>query len=319
MKISYFCKKGKILFSLFFILKKHQKISLITILLLSITLFTSCRNDTSQEKTDFYLEYRDSYNRKVTLDSEPQRIISLSPAITEMIFLLHSEEKLVGISDFCNYPPETAKIKKVGGLIDLNIEHLISLNPDLILIGSIVGKNQIEKIEKLEIPVIALKEENQIEGIFRSLTALGNILNCPALAKEQIQILQQKLNKIEQTNKNDSTEKSVFYVVGFGEAGDFTAPKSSHIHEIITLAGGRNIGASLTGWSISRELIFEQNPDLIFIRKEDFANFSKTYPYNQLSAVKAGHLYPIESGWIDIVSPRNINAIEFMHRCIEEN
>lgn len=319
MKISYFCKKGKILFSLFFILKKHQKISLITILLLSITLFTSCRNDTSQEKTDFYLEYTDSYNRKVTLDSEPQRIISLSPAITEMIFLLHSEDKLVGISDFCNYPPETAKIKKVGGLIDLNIEHLISLNPDLILIGSIVGKNQIEKIEKLEIPVIALKEENQIEGIFRSLTALGNILNCPALAKEQIQILQQKLNKIEQTNKNDSTEKSVFYVVGFGEAGDFTAPKSSHIHEIITLAGGRNIGASLTGWSISRELIFEQNPDLIFIRKEDFANFSKTYPYNQLRAVKAGHLYPIESGWIDIVSPRNINAIEFMHRCIEEN
>lgn len=316
MKISYFCKKGKILFSLFFILKNYQRISLI---LISIALFTSCRNDTSQVKTDFYLEYTDSYNRKVKLDSEPQRIISLSPAITEMVFMLQSEEKLVGISDFCNYPPETARIKKVGGLIDLNIEYLMSLNPDLILIGSIVGKEQIEKIEKLGIPVIALKEENQIEGIFRSLTALGNIVNRPALAEEQIRMLQEKLNKIEQTNKNDSTEKSVFYVVGFGEAGDFTAPKNSHIHEIITLAGGRNIGESLTGWSISRELIFEQNPDLIFIRKEDFANFSKTYPYNQLNAVKAGHLYAIESGWIDIVSPRNIDAIEFMHRCIEEN
>ncbi len=319
MKISYCCEKGKMIFSPFSVLKNYHRISVILILFISIALFTSCRNDKSQTKTDFYLEYVDSYNRKVTLNSEPQRIISLSPAITEMIFLLHSEYKLAGISDFCNYPPETAKIKKVGGLIDLNIEHLMSLNPDLILIGSIVGKEQIEKIEKLGIPVIALKEENRIEGIFRSLTALGNIVNRPALAEEQIRILQEKLNKMEQTNKKSSAEKSVFYVVGYGEAGDFTAPKSSHIHEIITLAGGRNIGESLTGWSISRELIFEQNPDLIFIRKEDFANFSKTYPYNQLNAVKAGHLYAIESGWIDIVSPRNIDAIEFMHRCIEEN
>ncbi len=319
MKISHYYEKGKILFSPFSVLKFYQRKYFILIFFASIVFFPSCRNDTSQTKTDIYLEYVDSYNRKVTLAAEPQRIISLSPAITEMIFLLHSEDKLVGISNFCNYPPKTDKIKKVGGLIDLNIEHLMSLNPDLILIGSIVGKEQIEKIEKLGIPVIALKEENRIEGIFRSLTAIGNIVNRPALAEEQIQILQEKLNKIEQTNKNSSAEKSVFYVVGYGEAGDFTAPKSSHIHEIITLAGGRNIGESLTGWSISRELIFEQNPDLIFIRKEDFANFSKTYPYNQLSAVKAGHLYAIESGWIDIVSPRNIDAIEFMHRCIEEN
>jgi len=107
-----------------------------------------------------------------------------------------------------------------------------------------------------------------------------------------------------------STVPSIYYVVSFGIAGDFTAPGNTHISEIIRLAGGRNIGDSLSTWNISREYLFAQNPDFIFVRTEELAHFVKTYPYTLLKAVKEHRVFPIESGWVDVVSPRNFLAVE---------
>ena len=275
----------------------------------------SCRSP-EKEKTGKYFEWVDSYQRKVALDREPLRIISLSPSITEMIFLLHGEAKLVGVSDFCDYPPQTAGVKRVGGMQNINIEALVELNPDVVLIGSIVQKEDVEKIEKVGIPVIAIKEENKITGIFNSLEILGKILNKEELATKQIDILKRNLSEIKIPPVSEEKKPSVYYVVGFGNSGDYTAPKNSHIHEIISLAGGKNIGDVLSGWNISREYLFEQDPDIIIIRKEDMDIFCKTYPYNKLSAVINKRVYPIESGWIDIVSPRNVDAVKMINDCI---
>jgi iron complex transport system substrate-binding protein len=111
-------------------------------------------------------------------------------------------------------------------------------------------------------------------------------------------------------NAHLKCKPTVYYVVNFGAGGDFTAPGNSHINEIITLAGGRNIGDTLSTWNVSREYLFTQNPDLIFVRTEDFPFFIKTYPYTLLKAVKENRVYPIESGWMDVISPRNFLAIE---------
>lgn len=73
----------------------------------------------------------------------------------------------------------------------------------------------------------------------------------------------------------------------------------------------------LSSWSVSREFLFKENPDLIFVRKEDFEYFTTTYPYSELKAVKNNHTYPIESGWIDVISPRNILAIQEIHNKIK--
>lgn len=267
----------------------------------------ACRSP-QKESAGFFLQITDSYNRTVTLDKEPLRIVSLSPGITEMIFTLESENKLVAVSDFCNYPPEAQQIPRAGGLIQINIEKLLTFNPDLLLIGSIITKADLEKIEKSGIKIIAIKEENKIEGIYNALEQLGKILNKVDLANQKVKDLKSQLSKviIDKSLKN----KSVYYVVGFGASGDFTAPANSHIHDIITLAGGRNVGDKLNSWSVSREYLFDENPDLIFVRKEDFKFFTTTYPYSELKAVKTNHTYPIESGWMDVISPRNILAIQ---------
>jgi iron complex transport system substrate-binding protein len=282
-----------------------------------ISLCVACRSP-QKESAGFFLEITDSYNRTVTLDKEPLRIVSLSPGITEMVFLLQSENKLVAVSDYCNYPSQAKSIPKAGGLIQINIEKLLTFNPDIVLIGSIITKADVEKIEKSGIKIIAIKEENKIEGIYNALSQLGKILNKNELADQKIAELKNQLSAV--IVDSSKKPKSVYYVVGFGASGDFTAPSNSHIHDIITLSGGRNVGDQLKSWSVNREYLFKENPDIIFVRKEDFNFFTKTYPYTELKAVKTKHTYPIESGWMDVISPRNILAIqEINSKIIQEN
>ena len=273
-----------------------------------------------KDKAGTFLCYTDSYNREIKLDHAPEKIISLSPGITEIIFLLHAEDKLVGISNYCDFPEETNQITKVGGLQNINIEKIISLQPDLVLIGSIISKKEVEKLEKSGITVIAMKQEEKLEGMLEVMDILGKITDKKALADSLIQYYGEKLSQYNTVRATPAVAPppTVYYVVSFGTAGDFTAPAHSHISEIISYAGGKNIGDSLATWNISREYLFTQNPNLIFIRPEELPFFIKTYPYTLLDAVKENRVYPIESGWIDIISPRNFLAIEMMKEKIQD-
>ena len=277
-----------------------------------------CRHPQHTEQTVF-LDYTDSYNREVVLQKEPQRIVSLSPAITELLFMIGAGDRLVGISDYCQYPEETSQIPKVGGMQNINLETLLSLHPDVVLIGSMVSQEDVDKIEKLNIPVIALIEESDITGISTLMLNLGKITAQDSAAKVEADRWQQTLENFRQNNvQRHGAPKSVYYVVGFGETGDFTAPKGSHIHQIIELAGCRNVGEDVSSWNVSREFLFHEDPDIIVVRKEDMQNFCSLYPYTLLRAVKEHKVYPIESSWIDIVTPRNLRAIAYLQQITSE-
>ena len=213
------------------------------------------------------------------------------------------------------YPPETAKITKIGGMHNINFEVLLSLHPDVVLIGSMISQKDVDAIEKMGIPVVCIVEEKSMEGMADMMEVIGHITQCEEKASSEASNWRDKIDGIRQENAQDSTtRKKVYYVVGFGDAGDFTAPKNTHINEIIELAGCENVGKKLSTWNISREVLFEANPDIILIRKEDKEAFCNQYPYTLLPAVKENRVYPIESGWIDIVSPRNIKAVDMIRK-----
>lgn len=269
----------------------------------------SCRQSAPKPRSVYY-SAKDSYGREVVLEKEPQRIVSLSPAITEALYLLGADDKLAGVSDFCEYPPEAAKIPKVGGMRNINMEVLLSLHPDVVLIGSIVSAEDVRKIENMHIPVVAVREEEKLDGMADMIDVLGAIANRRQEAAALSRQWRGKLARLRAGSANAVDRKSVYYVVGFGDGGDFTAPASSHIHDIITLAGGRNVGEGLAGWNVSREFLFRADPDIIVIRSEDLHAFCTRHPYTELTAVRQNRVYPIESGTIDIVSPRNLAAVD---------
>lgn len=281
----------------------------------SCVLFLFGCKSPKQTESDVFFEWKDSYNRHIELAKAPERIVSISPAITEVMYLVGAQNKLVGISDFCMYPPETAKITKIGGMHNINFEVLLSLHPDVVLIGSMISQKDVDAIEKMGIPVVCIVEEKSMEGMADMMEVIGRITQCEEKASSEASNWRDKIDGIRQENAQDSTtRKKVYYVVGFGDAGDFTAPKNTHINEIIELAGCENVGKKLSTWNISREVLFEANPDIILIRKEDKEAFCNQYPYTLLPAVKENRVYPIESGWIDIVSPRNIKAVDMIRK-----
>jgi len=282
-------------------------------------IFSACHSPKTNQNQEAFFTWEDSYKRHIELAKAPERIVSISPAITEVMYLLGAQNKLVGISDFCVYPPETERIAKIGGMHNINFEVLLSLHPDVVLIGSMISQKDVDAIEKMGIPVICIVEETSMEGMADMMEVIGRITQCEEKAMTEASKWRNEVKAMRQENAQDSvTKKKVYYVVGFGDAGDFTAPKNTHINEIIELAGCENVGKTLSSWNISREVLFKANPDIILIRKEDKDAFCSQHPYTLLKAVKENRVYPIESGWIDIVSPRNIKAVE-MIRNIKNN
>jgi iron complex transport system substrate-binding protein len=261
-------------------------------------------------------------SEKAPLKKTPMRVVSVSPAITEIMFYLDCGDRLIGRTEFCNYPSQTKNIQSIGGINNANLEMIIALKPDLVITSSIFTKKMFETIENASIPIMSFQERNSIEGMYEIIEIIGGIMDKEAKAQEIINNVKDRLSKIKQEREKNLKTKGVtslpkvYYVVGFGAGGDFSAGKDTYIDEIIHLSGGYNIAKESINWSFSKEELFAKQPDFIFVRKEDSAIFVNTHPYNELNAVKQNRVFGIESRLMDIQTPRTIDAIEYISNII---
>lgn len=252
--------------------------------------------------------FTDDYGRTVTVSEEPQRIVSTSPAVTEIVFALGAGDRLVGRTDYCTYPAEASAVESIGGISNLNIEKVISLSPDVVISGSMIPKKSTLQMEKMGVPTACVIEQPTFDGLYDNIRKIGFLIGRTASADSLVAVLQQQAQPLSAADSGD--RPSVYYVVGFGGAGNYTAGGSSFINDIISLGGGRNIAADVQGWSYSLEALLDADPDYIVIRREDSALFCRTQPYHQLSAVREGRVIGLESGCIDLQVPRNIEAVK---------
>ena len=279
--------------------------------MLAALVLVGCNSQPSSSKTaPQTVTYTDDYGTTVDIPLHPTRIVSTSPAVTEIIYALGGSHLLVGRTDFCSYPPEVADVESIGGISNLNIEKIMSLNPDLVISGSMIPKKSTVQMGKMGVPTVCVIEQKRYDGLYDNISKIGQLIGRTAAADSLNALLRAQLSDLDlQTN---AQPKSVYYVVGFGPSGNFTAGGDSFINDIIQMAGGRNIAEDVSGWSYSLESLMAQDPEYIVIRREDSATFCKTAPYNRLQAVKKGHVIGIESGLIDLQVPRNTEAIQFL-------
>ena len=173
-----------------------------------------------------------------------------------------------------------------------------------------VRKDIVESIEKAGISIICLPERSNVEGVFNTLKILGQIFEKENVADSLVNDMKIKLDQVKQSYNGQKEKPSVYYVVGYGATGDFTAGKNTYINEIIELAGGRNVANKVTNWSYSKEELFAQEPDYIIVREEDLNSFIKTTPYKDLKAVKEKRVLGINSSLMDCQTCRSIEAIK---------
>lgn len=278
-------------------------------LLLTVMLTVGCGGSQRQEQvTDTVV---DDYGRTVAVPANPQRVVSLSPAVTEIMYALGAQDILVGRTDFCEYPPEAQSIPSIGGISNLNIESILSLNPDLVISGSMVGKKITDQMDAMGTPMVCVIEKPRFEALYDNIIAIGRLVGKEMEADSLNATLRRKATSLGEAR---TSAASCYYVVGFGPSGNFTAGGNTFINDIIRMAGGRNIAEGVEGWSYSLEALMKENPDYIIVRREDSAAFCDMKPYNTLRAVRDGHVIGIVSGTFDLQVPRNIDAILYLRQ-----
>ncbi|MGM0597264.1 MAG: ABC transporter substrate-binding protein [Myxococcota bacterium] len=194
-------------------------------------------------------------------NQDHQRIISLSPSLTQMVFKLESGKKLIGVTRYDYFPPEVKNIPKVGGFLDVDPERLLSFKPDLVLLTE-MHLDLKKKLDKYNIESLVLKTRS-IEEVYTSLKQLGNKLNKDALAKKSIQSLKSKLKP-----KFCKYKPKVLITLGHADnslKNVVAAGPGTYLDQLLKLAGGKNaINKGPASYpNLGLESIVQLSPDII--------------------------------------------------------
>ena len=281
-------------------------------LLAACIMTAACGHSGNRTSTDSSTDtVTDDYGRTVVVPTSPRRVVSLSPAVTEIMFDLGAQDLLVGRTDFCVYPDGAAAIPSIGGISNLNIESILALQPDLVISGSMVGKKVTDQMDAMGTAMVCVVEKPRFEALYDNIRAIGRLVGKEKEADSLNGVLRDRVSQLSSLHSPLST---CYYVVGFGAGGNFTAGGNTFINDIIRMAGGRNIAENVEGWSYSLEALVGEDPDYIIVRREDSAAFCSMKPYNTLSAVRKGNVIGIVSGTLDLQVPRNIDAVLYLRK-----
>jgi len=297
-------------------LKKALWIIVPLILILSSTL--AC-NTTTQVAGDV----SDSLGRTITFDTIPERIISTAPSSTEILYALGLDDKVVGVSNLCDYPEEV-KTKysvddgtMVGDAFGMNLEAMIALNPDFIL-G--FGYNKLDWVLKLEtagIPVVILAPNN-INDLLEDIELIGRITGVEETAKELTANMREELDYINTKVKAKTatgTRPTVLFETGYWN-GIWTTGAGSFVSNLIYLAGGTDIGIAVSSGNplISMEYISEQDPDLIILGDAPWETketvIARGGAWLELTAVDQEKIYDIDADLYSRNGPRVIEGLK---------
>jgi len=205
----------------------------------------------------------DQMGREVTIDGIPQRLISLSPSNTEIAFALGLAERIVGVTEYCNYPPEAQEKELIGGFATPNIERIVELEPDLIL-ASTIHEEAVTQFEALGIPVLVIESATLIE-LYTSISLMAELSGVTSAGEALIASMQSSIEAVEeQVASIPEAERVRIYYEVYSDPL-MSAGKQAFINEIITLAGGINIFADIDESypQISAEVVAERQPQVI--------------------------------------------------------
>lgn len=268
-----------------------------------------------------WLIVTDDLGREVTITKQPERIISLAPSNTEILFALGLGEKVVGITNVCNYPSQTEEKEKIGDYNNPNLEKIIELEPDLILASHGNPVKLINQLEELNHTVIGLSPKN-IDGIISSITMVGNITandeEAAGLTEEMKKRMEAVLSGI--SSLAEDNRPRVLYVVWYKPL--WTAGSETFIDELIQKAGGVNIAGELSGWpQISLETVIEKNPQVIIVgssedQPELIEAVKNESTLHETDAFKYNRIYTIDTDIVSRTGPRIVDALEEMAKII---
>lgn len=256
---------------------------------------------------------RDQAGRSVAVPADPRRVVALAPSVTEIVFALKQEHRLVGATQFSDYPPEADRLPKVGSYIRLDLEKITALAPDLCI--AVKDGNPVDVILRLDgmkIPVYAV-DPRSLDTVMAAILAVGDLLNAPEAAADRVAGMRRRIGRI-QALTAAADRPGVFFQIGVNPI--VSAGTSTFIHELIVAAGGRNLAAGATPYPrLSREQVLALAPEILIItsmaRGELFQKVKREWmAWPELPAVRSGRVLILDSDVLDRPGPRMVDGLE---------
>lgn len=260
---------------------------------------------------------QDALGHRYQLGLPPQRIISLAPNLTEILFELNLGDKIVGLTRFCNYPPQVASIEKVGGYLDPNLEKIAALKPDLILAFRGTPLDVLHKLRAAKLPLFVFDEGQKIEELFPLIQTIGLLTGRENQAQKLVHNLQSRIHYVQAKIKNIKARPKVFLTLS--AQGLWTCGHQSFLHHLIELAGGENIAAfEPRRWFILRtEDLLRASPEFIIILAPDLSTFTQKKSFflqervfHQIKAVQNQRFGWLQEDEASRFGPRLVKALE---------
>lgn len=291
--------------------------------LLVAVLLVGCAGPDTAPTRDTVL-VTDDFGREVAVPQPVERIVSLAPSHTEVLFDLGLEDRLVAVTDHDNYPPEVEEYPSVGGFGEPSLEAVLDQEPDLVLASSI-HQETTENLEQMEIAVLVLDEQT-VEGLWENISRIGQAAGAEDVAAERIETLQEEVEQAIAPVADLAEEEKPLVYYELWHDPLMTAGPDTYVDDLITLAGGRNLAADADkAWpEYSMEVIVERDPEVI-LRTETEHGEEAVSPeeiaerpgWSDISAIRSGRIFLVDDDLMSRPGPRLVQVlpqlVEFFH------
>lgn len=264
--------------------------------------------------------FTDDMDREVVIDYVPKRIVTLAPSLTEVAYFLGIGERVVGVTKYSSYPPDAARKPDVGSYVDLNVEKIVSLSPDLVV--STADGNQpavIEILEKAGIPVFVVNPRN-LRQVIQTVVDIGEVCGVPDRARELADGLSARVDLI--ASKTADQDRPLVFLQVNGKP-IMTVNANTYSSDLVRLAGGRNMSDEepITYPRISIEEVIQRKPDVIIVssmeRNGELEKIRQQWlRLDTIPAARNGRVHLVDSDLIDRPSPRVADGLEVLARHI---
>lgn len=278
-----------------------------------------------QQQTMGSATYTDGLGRQVTLAKPAQRIVSLAPSNTEILFAIGAGSQVVGRDSFSDYPAEAKNVPDIGGSLGtLNPEVILAQRPDLVLAAPITAPEQIASLAKAGLTVYVLPNPKTYSDLYANLETAGKLTGHDSEAASLIASLKARVETVTSKVANVTTRPVVYYEL---DATDPSAPYTSgpgtFVNLVIQDAGGTNFGANLNGdyVQVSIEQLLAHQPDIILLGDSLYGGITADMVkaragWDSLQAVKDAKIFPFDDNLVSRPGPRLVDGLETMAKLL---
>ncbi|TCJ03704.1 ABC transporter substrate-binding protein [Cytobacillus praedii] len=277
-----------------------------------------------KEESAFPVTIKDALDNEVVIEEKPEKIVSLIPSNTEIVFGLGLGEQVVGVNDYDNYPEEVNEIEKIGSM-EFNVEKIISLKPNLVLAHASSAHNSVEGLQQLKdagITVLVVNDAKNFDEVYQSIEMIGTANGVKDKAEALVAEMKGKLEEIKAKAQEIKTEDQKTVFVEVAPAPEiFTPGKNTFMDVMLQTIHAKNI-VTEDGWlPMDPEAIIERNPDVIitthgYYTEDPVGNVTSRDGWQDITAVKNKQVVDVDSDMVTRTGPRLVEGVEELAKAV---